>query len=129
MRPRGFIALMSAILISSTLLVVAAAGSLTGFYTRANIGGSELKEQSFAAADACADQALLGLANDPQYGGGEVRVLDAHSACSVGVVETTPTQKIFTIQATSSGVAVTNLRIIYSISTNMVVSWLEVPNN
>lgn len=63
----GFIALMSAIIISVVLLLMITNLSLTGFYGRFNILDAELKEQSLAFAEACADTALLKLANNSSY--------------------------------------------------------------
>ena len=127
MKPRGFIALMSAIIISGVLLMVAAAGSLAGFYTRSNVVDTELKERSVAAADACADQALVGLAVDQNYAGNEARALNSLDVCKISAVTTSGTLKKFTVQATSSAMAVTNLQITYSTTTQSVLSWLEVP--
>ena len=126
MKPRGFIALMSALLLSGVLLAVAASGSLVGFYTRAGIAASELKERSTAAADACADQALIALIFDDTYAGNETVVLNTLDQCRVGALTDTPTTKVFSVQATSSGKAVTTLRIVYATTTKTVVSWLEV---
>ena len=76
---KGFIALMSAVIISIILLLIATNLSLTSFYGRSNILDSELKERSSALAEACADTALLKLANDPSYAppvGGEPVAVD-----------------------------------------------------
>ena len=127
-KPKGFIALMSAILISNVLLIVAAAGSLKGFYTRADILDSEIKARSNAAADACADVALLSLVQDPNYLGGDTHSLNKDDVCMVRSVTASGTQKIIVIQATSTGKAVTNLRVVYATDSRSVVSWLEVPN-
>ena len=69
--PRGFIALTSAIVISSVLLLLITAGSLSGFIARINALQHELKEQSRASALACIDHALLSHAYDPEYNGDE----------------------------------------------------------
>ena len=63
----GFMALMSAIIISVVLLLLVTNLSLTGFYDRSNILDGELKERSSALAEACVDTAILKLANDPTY--------------------------------------------------------------
>ena len=71
---RGFIALISALIISAILLIALVASNLTGFYSRFNILDSELKERSNATADACADIALLQFALDPMYAGGTLNI-------------------------------------------------------
>jgi hypothetical protein len=121
---KGFIALMSAIIISAVLLVTVVAGGLTGFYGRSNILDGELKSRSSAAADACADQALLMIANDSTYTGTLTTVLNSLDACRAVVSGTSP--KSIRIQATSSA-AITNLQISYDPSTSSVVSWEELP--
>jgi len=63
----GFMALMSAIIISVILLLIAVSLSTTSFYGRTNILDFELKEKSSALAEACADTAILRLALDPNY--------------------------------------------------------------
>lgn len=120
----GFIALMSAIIISAILLIVATTGSLTGFYERSNILDSELKDRSATAADACADQALLFIANDPTYAGLSVLNLNSLDTCRALVSGATP--KSIRIQATSSSAAVTNLLILYDPAAFSVISWQEI---
>jgi len=122
---RGFIALMSAIIISAILLIVATTGSLTGFFERSNILDSELKERSAAAADACADQAFLLIANDPTYTGLSLLTLNSLDSCRLLVSGSSP--KSIRIQATSSNAAVTNLQISYNPSTFSIISWQEIP--
>ncbi len=115
---------MSAVIISAVLLLVVIGGSLTGFFARSNILDGELKVRSAAAADACADQALLTLANDPGYTGTLILALNALDSCRVSV--TGSGVKSIKVQATSSK-AVTNLQISYNAGTFAVVSWQEVP--
>ena len=58
---RGFIALMSTIIVSAILLVVVVAGSMTGFTTRFNMLDAEAKQRSQATADACVSMLLYWL--------------------------------------------------------------------
>ena len=125
MQPRGFIALISVMIISSVLLLIAAAGSLRGWYGADEVSYSEFKAQSEAAADACANRALLALAQTAAYAGGEVMNIDAATQCRVGAVAG-GAQKTFAVQATSSQ-AVTNVLVTINISDMSVVSWQEVP--
>lgn len=67
MNNQGFIALISAIIISAILLLVATVASLNGFYGRSNILDAEYKERSSAIADQCADYALLQFGYDSSY--------------------------------------------------------------
>ena len=125
---RGFVALMSVIIIGATLLVVVIGASLTGFYSRYNVLDFELKERSASAAEACANQALLELANDATYAGGTTLSLNSLDTCRVGPVALVdPGQKSIRIQATSSD-AVTDLFVVVNTSDLSIASWREVPN-
>ena len=124
--PKGFIALMSAIIISAILLLVVVSSSFTGFYGRLNILDSELKERSLASAEACVDEAILNLANDPNYVGNATFRLNSIDKCYLGTIPAF-NPKTFRVQATSSG-AVSNLQITIDASTLTVSSWQEIPN-
>jgi len=65
----GFLALMSAIIISAILLLIATSVSNISFYGRSNILDAELKEKSFALAEACVDVAILNLLQGINYTG------------------------------------------------------------
>ena len=67
----GFMALITAIIISAILLLIVVNLSFTSFYSRSNILDSELKELSSNYAEACVDTALLKIYNDPGYAGGD----------------------------------------------------------
>ena len=79
----GFIALTSAIIMSAILLMVAATGSLSGFFTRSTVLDAEYKERSLALADACIDTALVRLAGDFDYTGGETVEVDGAGHCQI----------------------------------------------
>ena len=63
----GYIALIAAILISVSLLIMVAVVSFEGFYSRFTILESELKEQSDYLAEACVQTAILKISKDEQY--------------------------------------------------------------
>ena len=124
---RGFIALMSIIIISVVLILGIVSSGLIGYYSRFNTLDSELKERSVAAADGCVDRALLQLAQDPNYTGG-VMSLNSIDQCRIGKVSTIGSNTQFYVQATSSNTAVTNLQIVVASSDLSVISWEEIPN-
>ncbi|OGI94361.1 hypothetical protein A3A03_03420 [Candidatus Nomurabacteria bacterium RIFCSPLOWO2_01_FULL_40_18] len=64
---KGFMALISVVIISAILLLVAISLSNTSFYGRSNILDSELKEKSSALAEACVDVAILKLTDNSSY--------------------------------------------------------------
>lgn len=115
---RGFIALISAIIISMILLLVITDASLTSFYGRFNVLDSEYKERSSALADACVDTLLLRLA-DGQNPTGTIAV--GTDQCQI-VTSTNP----YAIQAIYQN-SYTNLQITLNNTSLAIVSWVEVP--
>lgn len=123
---RGFIALMSAIIISVILLLMAISLSFTGFYSRANILDYELKEISSALAEACADTAILRLANNPNYTGPERVTVSGSDTCDIKTIDPSADPIIINTKAVFNQ-ATTNLRIKINKSDLSVVSWEEIP--
>ena len=124
-RDRGFIALMSAIIISAILLVVVIAGSMTGFTTRFTLLDAEAKGQSEAAADACADTILARLASDPSYAGPEAVSVGDDSCRILGVENPGGDPALFKVQAVASR-AYTDALIGIETGQPALVSWQEV---
>ena len=122
----GFIALTSAIIISAILLLVAVTGGLTGIFARGDALDAELKARSASAADACADEALLGLASDPAYPGRQTFTLNTLDQCRISAVTSASGAYWFKVQATSSNAAVTNLSVSLKTSDLTVLSWQEI---
>lgn len=85
-KPKGFIALMSAIIISAVLLLLATGGSLGGFYTRTNSLNLEYKERTYSFAQACVSHTLLALSQNPSYGGGATTTVSGTDVCYTGAV-------------------------------------------
>lgn len=125
---RGFIALTSSIIIAAILLLVATTGGLTGIFARGDALDRELKARSASAADACASQALLGLANDPSYRGRVGYTLNSLDTCWIGPVTMVGSVYQFKVEATSSNAAVTNLSVSAKTSDVSVFSWQEIPS-
>jgi len=63
----GFVALISAIIISVMLLIIAVTIGMTGIFGRFNVLDSESKERSIGLAEACVDTAILKLSIDKDY--------------------------------------------------------------
>lgn len=68
---RGFIALMSVILIAGFLLVVVTTLSMRSFYARLGVLERENKEVGRALAHACIESLRLRLLAEPLYAGGD----------------------------------------------------------
>lgn len=124
MRKReGYIALMSAIIISVILMGLLTTLSLGGFFGRFNVLKSEFKNRSFALAQGCAEAAFLNLTENPGYTGSSTLAV-ASDTCIIfniplgsGVIKT---QGIFQH-------AYTNLKLTVATNTMTIVSFEEVP--
>lgn len=125
---KGFIALMSAIIISAILLLVVVTAGLNGFYERSNILDAEFKERSVALADACVDWTLYQIAIDPNYAGNVPITVSGTDKCDIGVVQNGPLvgQKTFKTQAIFQN-SYTNLEITINTADISIDSWKEIP--
>jgi len=122
----GFIALITAITLSLILILVAAALNQTEFFTRSAAQDAEYKEKSFSLAEACADEALLKLAANPAYAGGETIPIDSDT-CTVRPID--PTLDPITIETKAAFQdSITNLRVKAKNSDLSVQSWDELPS-
>ncbi len=120
MQPRGFIALISVIIISAVLLLVMTTSSFTGFYARFNMLDTELKARSSSAADACAGTQLLKAAQNNFTP--TTFALNAIDVCQAVLLA----GNTIKVQATSSNSAVTNLLITYNSTDFSITSWQEI---
>lgn len=132
----GFVALLTAIIISVILLTAAVAMNQVGYLTRGEILDSEYKVRSIALAEACADTALLKLVQDPSYSGGEGGIaVGSADTCAIGPVQTdTPaagkttiqTSAVFPKASVTSRGAFTKLQVVIDSEDLTVLSWNEV---
>ena len=126
---QGYVALISAIIISVVLVMIAISLSTASFFSRFNVSDAEYKKRSSNLAEACADQALLKYAQDSSYSGNEDIPVGADSCHirSVGISGTNlVVQTKAEFPASGSQRAVTNLEIQVD-STFTLVSWKELP--
>lgn len=125
MKNSGYIALISAIIISVILMLIVLGTGLTGFSGRFNILDSEWKERSTALAEGCLDTARLKLAVDPSYtvttpetitiGSGTCQIISVSSAWPKTIVTQAKPNNIYT-----------NLTVVVPDATN-ITSWQELP--
>lgn len=120
----GFIALISAVIISVILLLMITNTSLTSFYSRSNILDYELKERATALSEGCADTAILRLIENPDYAGNETVPIGADN-CSILSVTAAPGAKTILVTAAYKNY-VTNLKIVLKSTDMSVVSWEEI---
>jgi len=120
----GYIALMSAIIIAVVLMGLMTTLSLSGFFGRFNILYSEFKERSFAAAEGCANAALIKLGADAAYPGNEDLKFGTDT-CHVFPLETSGSRKVIKAQGVFQN-AYSNLKVTVDPATLAVESFQEV---
>lgn len=126
---KGYIALISTIIISVLLLTITTALSFSGFFVRFNVLGSEYKERSNGLAEACGDEALLKLANDPGYIGPDLNWPVGSDHCDIISVQSdipAVGQSTILTKGNFQG-SITNLKIIVNSTDLSIVSWEEIP--
>jgi Tfp pilus assembly protein PilX len=124
---KGFIALIPAILLSLILILVAVIMSQSGFLTRQIISESESKERSAALAEACVDNAMILLINNPTYPGSQTIAISGAGTCLIRPIlfnSPAPGQNTIETQAKINE-ATTNLRAVVRTSDSAVMSWDE----
>lgn len=121
----GFLALISAIIISVVLLLIASNSSFTGFYTRSNVLDFELKERSYALAEACVNIAILKLLNNTPYVGGEIINISGSDFCTINTINPNLDPIIIQTKAIFEH-ATTNLNIKVNKTDLSIISWEEI---
>ena len=128
--PRGFIALLSTIVISFTLLIAVIIIGDRGVVGRYQLLDLENKQASQALAESCIGSAMIGIANDPTFSVSNVSVPVGSYTCTViSVSPNTPTSGNTTLKA--SGVksgATTYLKVVVNSSSVAVTNWQETAN-
>ena len=127
MKQDGFIALMSAIIISVLLLAIVLSLGFSGFFARFNVLDSESKERSVALAEACGDTAIYNFAQGSTFTG--VVTVGSETCNIISVQDNAPvagkalikTQKIV-------NKAATDLKIQIDDTALTIDSWEECPN-
>lgn len=124
---RGYIALISTILMFFILLALTLTVSFVSFTHRMNILEAEEKAQSNALSSACVEQALLRLATNRDYDGGETLTLNGNT-CAITSVQSASSGLNRVIMVTSSvRDAITTLRVEIALKNFSVISLEEVP--
>ena len=129
----GFVALITAIIISAVLLIVSISLNRAGYLTRGEALDAEYKDRSSALAEGCVDIAMLKLAEDPSYFGNEANIPISSDNCAIGAViqsgstYTINTSAVFPSSGVTPQGAVTNLHVVINSTDFSAVSWLETP--
>ncbi|HEY4498115.1 MAG TPA: hypothetical protein VJA63_00555 [Candidatus Paceibacterota bacterium] len=98
----GYIALTSAIITSVLIMIIVFAMSGAAILNRSDILDATHKERSLALAEACAEVALLKLAENPNYLGNEPLVI-GEEQCQILPLETQGSDKIIKTEANAGG--------------------------
>ena len=125
----GFAALITVIILSLVLILVAATLSQSGFFTREIFTDSEFKEKSLGLAEACVDYTILRLVGEPGYNPPVDTVIDLGAEeCKIHRVLTgTPLPGQITIETKGArGKANTNVRAVINAADSKVLDWQEV---
>lgn len=125
MRNQGYIALMSAIIISVVLLGLAFTLSLRGFFGRFNVLETEQKEMGLGVAEGCAERAILKLATIPGYQGNESVMLRGQICQIYPILDTGSKYTIKTKVVV--GQTVSNIMVEVSKIGFAVSAWQEIP--
>lgn len=126
LKANGYIAITSSIIISFLLMTIVFTLSSASFFSRSNILDANQKEISLALAEACADSALLKLAQNSSYAGNE-NVNIGSDTCSILALESPPGQKIIKTWANYKGYR-TNIKITINHPAMTILSWEELPS-
>ena len=128
----GFIALITALILSVILITVAASLSQSGFFLRSGIADAEYKERSSATAEACVNVVFLRLAANPfsyPYAMNESLNVGSDQCVIRQVLLDTPLIGQTTIETRAVfQEAATNLRIVVNKADVSLVSWDEIPH-
>lgn len=122
----GFVALMSVIIISAILLILAVTLSSSSIFERYDILSSEMKEKSLSNAEACIDEALLILANDETHTSTTTTTLTSNDNCTIGPIPGAGNPRIFYVTSNRNGYT-TNIKTSVNPLTISVNYWEEIP--
>ena len=125
----GYIALVSAIVISILLISITVIIGMNNFFARFNILDSESKERSLALAEGCADEAIFKINEDASYNpSNEVVPVGSDSCTIVSVQADTPSVGETTIKTQATiNKSYTNLKVIVNNTDFTITSWSECP--
>ena len=127
-KPKGFIALMSAVIILAILITATVTGNLTGFYTRFNILDSEFKKHSSALADACVAVLRNKLGADSNYKGPDLNYPVGSDMCNIFAASNPGASlRTFKVQGIYQN-SYTNLQVTIDIDTLDTIAWQETAN-
>lgn len=123
----GYIAIMSAIIISIVVAVIVFVISMGAFLARANISAGYYKEISSSLAKACVQVALSKLAANGSYAGNETIGVASSTCRIISVTAPGGQQNVISAQGMFES-SFTDLRVTVNSNSLSVTNWEELPN-
>ena len=123
---RGYVAIMSALIITAIIVVMMIGLGQVAYLNRANVSEAHFKEKSRALSEACVNTAFLKLVSSSSYTGNET-ITVASDTCQIVAVVTSSTGRIITTQGRFQN-SYTNFRVTVATSTVEVIGWEETQN-
>ena len=121
----GFIALISAVIISAVLLAVTLSLNMGSFFTRFNILDSQFKKESKILAQSCLDIAILKQKQNSSYAGGET-MKQSIGSCAICPIVKSGGTLLFVARAKVEN-SFTNLKLSADQNDLSTVSFEEIP--
>ncbi|OGC80485.1 hypothetical protein A2943_02190 [Candidatus Adlerbacteria bacterium RIFCSPLOWO2_01_FULL_51_16] len=125
-QPKGFIALISVIIISFVLLITVLSFAQFGIVSRFLLLDLERKEASENLAAACVQVAIIAVYNDSLYEVTDRSVPVGSEECVLTIEASTPFLGRSQIQTTASSTgATTNLEVVIDSASGVIQTWEE----
>ena len=123
-RRSGYIAIVSAMIISAVLVIIVVTLGQVSFFNRVNVADTHFKNKSRALSEACVNTALLKLALNPSYSGNET-ITVASDTCKVLQIVSSAAGRVIPAQGIFNN-SFTDYKVIVASDTVSIVSWEEV---
>lgn len=121
---RGFVAIITALVVTGILSAVAVVFSTTNFLGRVDTNTFETKDIARKVAEGCLEYARFRLASSSAYAGNESVQIDSYS-CAIGLIESDTNTRTVKASSTVQGRTV-NLRLKVASSSIATISLDEV---
>lgn len=122
---KGYIAIMTSIILSLMMMLVAISLGSANLFTRLNVVDFGNKQLSYFIARSCLNDALFKLADSPSYTGNETLMISDRT-CVLSTITVSGSDKIIQAKAIISG-STTNLKLTVNATTLSTVSLEELP--
>ncbi|MDP1719358.1 MAG: hypothetical protein Q8L24_02960 [bacterium] len=120
---KGYIAIVSSVIISLVLMIVAISVGSSNLLSRGSVNDFQMKLLSHTIARSCLNHALYRLADSLAYTGNETVAVSSYS-CALSTITTFGLNKVITAKASINGIT-TNLRLTANSRTLSTVSLEE----